>query len=126
MLLYHERWTARPSWQALSLPERLDYLDRIGPALRALTDAGATLLGAALTESARLDRAGSHYQATWSMTGPAQVRQLHQALRAAGWHDYFVLGGDGADAGSSSAGPRAARSAEPPEGPSPSRNGRRA
>ena len=126
MVLYHERWTARPSWQALSLPERLDYLDRMGAALQALTDAGATLLGAVLTESTRRGRAGCHYRATWSMPGPAQVQQLHAALRDAGWHDYFVSGGDGADEDASPGRRRAARDAEPPEGPSPSRNGRRA
>ena len=126
MVLYHERWTARPSWQALSLPERLDYLDRMGAALQALTDAGATLLGAALTESIRLDRAGCYYQALWSMADPAQIQQLHTVLRDAGWHDYFVLGGDGVDEGASPGRRRAERVARPPEGPSPSRNGRRA
>lgn len=89
MYLHVERWAARPAWLALSLQDRIDFLDRMGPSLQALFRSGARLVGAVLND----DLASSstvRYMAVWAMpNGREQVRLLEQILEGAGWQDYF-------------------------------------
>lgn len=90
MPLYIEHWNARPSWLALPLADRIEYLDEMGPAIESLNQEGATLVGMALTEDDDNDRTDEHYVAIWLMPdGTDQVRQLEDTLESAGWHKYF-------------------------------------
>jgi hypothetical protein len=89
-MYYHvERWAARPAWLALSLQDRIDFLDRMGPSLQALFRSGARLVGAVLNDDP-VSSSTVRYVAVWAMpNGREQVRLLEQILERAGWHDYF-------------------------------------
>jgi hypothetical protein len=90
MPLYTEHWSARPAWLALSLDERIRYLDQLGPAIDRLVASGVTLLGVVLRESRLLHRSDCHYLAVWHMpAGVSQAHMLESALAAAGWEVYF-------------------------------------
>lgn len=89
MHLHVERWTARPSWLALSTEARIDYLDRMGPALRTFFRTGPTLLGVSLEEE-KGPQATCQYVAVWRMPdGSVQGHQLNEILHSFGWNDYF-------------------------------------
>ena len=91
MHLHIERWIARPAWLALSVSDRIAYLDQMGDAFRALTRAGVRLVGVAVQGAEIPHRTGERYVAAWVMPeGPTQVRQLEKILAAAEWQDYFV------------------------------------
>jgi hypothetical protein len=95
MHLYVEVWNARPAWLALSIQDRISYLDRMERDMQALLRTGATLVGVALTESARSVSDGARYVAVWVMPeGGAQVQLLDAILDAAGWEDYFERDAD--------------------------------
>lgn len=90
MSVHVEVWDARPAWLALSIEDRIAYLDRMNERLRAFTQAGARLVGVALTEPTLAAPYGTTYVAAWSLPkGGVQVRMLDTILEAAGWHEYF-------------------------------------
>jgi Asp-tRNA(Asn)/Glu-tRNA(Gln) amidotransferase A subunit family amidase len=90
MSLYVERWHARPAWLDLSISERVAYLDQMEEGIRALTEAGATVVGLVLKEVGLPDHRDCQYIAVWSMPdGPANVRMLDAILEEAGWGRYF-------------------------------------
>lgn len=94
MSLYVEHWIARPAWLALSISDRLAFLDRIGPDMDRFSDAGAELIGVALRETKMLHRSDCDYIALWSMPeGHAQVQELDSILERIGWSDFFDRGG---------------------------------
>lgn len=87
MSLYTERWTARPAWLALSIPERIAYLDQLKEGIQALTAAGARLVGLVLNE---VPHVSCQYVAVWAMPdGETLGRRLEEVLEEAGWHHYF-------------------------------------
>lgn len=89
MYVHVERWVARPAWLALSLQDRIDFLDQMGPSLQSLFTSGARLVGAVLHDGSSAP-SGVRYMAVWAMpNGLEQVRVLEQILERAGWHDYF-------------------------------------
>jgi hypothetical protein len=92
MPVHVEVWDARSSWLALSIPDRIAYLDRMGADIQALTDAGASLLGMVLRESQSPRRASCRYVAVWSMPDDSCIRRLDEMLAGAGWHTYFTRG----------------------------------
>ncbi len=93
MSLYAEHWIARPAWLALSIPDRLAFLDRIGPEMDQFVGRGAELVGVALRETRFLHRSDCDYIALWSMTDDVeQVAQLDGILEAIGWSDFFDRG----------------------------------
>ena len=90
-MLYAEHWSARPAWTALSVHERISFLDQLGPDMDRLRASGAVLIGAALRETKRLHRTDAYYVALWRMPkGESQVRTLDAILAAAGWDRYFA------------------------------------
>lgn len=90
MPLYTEHWSARRAWLALSIDERIRFLDRLGPAIDRLLASGATLIGVALRESRLLHRDDAQYLALWRMPeGRSQIDMLESALAAVGWDAYF-------------------------------------
>ena len=94
MYFHVERWAARPAWLALSLHNRIDFLDQMGPSLEALYGSGARLVGAVLDDDLAFSPT-VRYMAVWAMPrGLEQVRLLERILEAAGWHDYFRLPSD--------------------------------
>jgi hypothetical protein len=98
MYFHIERWTARSAWFDLSLRDRLDYLDRMGPELQRLTEAGVRLVGIVLKD-APMPGAGPHYVAVWAMPGgPSQAQRLQNVLTAFNWDRYFRPAADPAEA----------------------------
>jgi hypothetical protein len=90
MPLYVEVWDARSAWLALSIDERIAYLDRMNESLHAFTQTGARLVGVALTDPTLAAPYGTTYVAAWSLPeGGVQVRMLDAILEAGGWHEYF-------------------------------------
>lgn len=93
MSIQVEVWDARPAWLALSVQDRIDFLDQMAPGMEALTDAGASLVGAVLKEFHSPFPAATRYVAVWSMPdGAEQVQMLNEILEAAGWGEYFREG----------------------------------
>lgn len=89
MYLHVERWTARSAWLALSLRDRIHYLDQMGPSFQSLTASGARLIGTVLRDDGASSD-GVQYLAVWAMPeGPSQVQLLEEVLDAFGWEDYF-------------------------------------
>jgi hypothetical protein len=90
MSLYVERWSARPAWLDLSISERVAYLDQMEEGIRALTEAGATIVGLVLNEVGLPPHRDCQYLAVWSMPdGASHVRMLQTILEEAGWDRYF-------------------------------------
>lgn len=89
MPLHVEVWDARSSWLALSIPDRIAYLDRMASGMQALTDAGASLVGMVLRESNPPDSSSARYVAVWSMPDEQAVQLLDRILTAVGWRTYF-------------------------------------
>lgn len=90
MPLYIEHWTARPSWHALTIEERIAYLDDRAPVRDILNEEGATLVGTALTERPGDGKKDSHYVAVWRMPEEGhQIQMLNETLERAGWREYF-------------------------------------
>lgn len=90
MSLHIEIQSARPAWLSLSIPERIDYLDRVGYGLQSLLDGGVKLIGFVLNEPSAPDRADYHYLAVWYMPeGRSQIQVLESVLAQAGWDEYF-------------------------------------
>jgi hypothetical protein len=99
-MLYAEHWSARPAWTALSVQERISFLDQLGPDMDRLRASGAVLIGAALRETRRLHRTDSYYVALWRMPeGESQIQTLDAILQAAGWNRYFEPAAPFADVG---------------------------
>ncbi len=95
MSIYTERWIARPKWLALSIPERIAYLDEMEAGMREITEDGARLIGLALNEDRRLHNRRCCYVAVWDMPDEdPQGRRLDAVLEAAGWHRYFKRASD--------------------------------
>jgi hypothetical protein len=89
MYVHVERWVARPAWLALSIPDRISYLDQMESGIRRLLDSGARPIGVVLKEETT-PADTVHYGAVWVMPeGSAQVRLLESILEVCGWHDYF-------------------------------------
>ena len=89
MHVHVERWAARPAWLALSIPDRISYLDQMESGIRRLFDSGAQLLGVVLKEEGASVR-NVQYVAVWAMPeGPSQVRLLEKILEVCGWKEYF-------------------------------------
>lgn len=90
MCLHVEVWDVRPAWLALSIQDRIAYLDQMKENLRAFQDTGARLTGAALTDPTLAAPYGTTYIAAWSLPeGVTQVRMLDEILEATGWQTYF-------------------------------------
>ena len=97
MYFHIERWTARSAWLALPLRDRIDYLDRMGPEIQRLREAGVRLVGMVLKDTSTPDE-GLYYLAAWAMPeGPSQVQRLRAVLDAFDWHRYFRPATDRAD-----------------------------
>ena len=94
MLLYVEVWDARPAWLALSIQDRITYLDQMESSMQALAAAGASLVGMGLRESEAPCLETSRYVAVWSMPDEQTIRLLNEILTAVGWHTYFKRGED--------------------------------
>ena len=90
MPLYAEHWSARPEWMALSIPDRIAFLDQLGPDMNRLRASSASLIGVVLRETKRLHRSDCYYMALWRMPeGGAHIEQLNALLEAVGWGRYF-------------------------------------
>ena len=90
MPLYAEHWSARPAWMALSIQERIAFLDQLGPDMARLRASSATLIGVVLRETKRLHRSDCYYMALWRMPeGGAHIERLKALLEAVGWDRYF-------------------------------------
>lgn len=90
MHLYAELWNPRQAWLDLSGEERSSYLEKVGPGIGKLTEAGIELVGFAICEDDTPHEAGYRYLAVWKMPkGREHAHLLEGILDEAGWHDYF-------------------------------------
>ena len=89
-MLYAEHWSARPAWTALSVYERIAFLDQLGPAMDRFRASSATLIGVALRETRRFHRTDTYYVALWRIPeGESQIQALDAILESVGWSRYF-------------------------------------
>lgn len=85
-----EIWKARPSWEALSKQDRVEFFERkIGPLLGEMVQAGAEILCCAINDNEGSERIDYDYMAVWKMPGRELSNRLESAAKAAGFLDYF-------------------------------------
>jgi hypothetical protein len=89
MYLYVEMWNAKPSWLALSLPERQQFMAKVAEAAKGLQPLGAELLGAWINDEDTDHRLAKTYFTAFRFPNKEAVQAFEAIVRASGWYDLF-------------------------------------
>lgn len=88
MHLYVEMWNAKPSWSALTLPERKLFMGKVAIAAAGLGPLGAELLGAWIDEADVGRRAEGTYFTVFRSPDKEAVKSFEAIVWDSGWYDY--------------------------------------
>ncbi len=89
MYLYVEMWNAKPSWLALSLPERKQFMEKVAQAAAGLGPLGAELLGAWVNEPDVDRRAEKTYFTVFKFPSKEAIKSFEAIVRDSGWYELF-------------------------------------
>jgi hypothetical protein len=89
MYLYVEMWNAKPTWLALSLPERQAFMAKVAEAAKALGPLGAEVLGAWINDADVDNRLGMTYFTAFRFPSKEAVKGFEAIVRESGWYDLF-------------------------------------
>jgi hypothetical protein len=89
MYLYVEMWNAKPSWLALSLPERQQFMAKVAEAAKGLQPLGAEVLGAWINDEDVDHRLGKTYFTAFRFPDKEAVQGFEAIVRESGWYDLF-------------------------------------
>jgi len=89
MYLYVEMWNAKPSWLALSLPERQQFMAKVAEAAKGLQPLGAEVLGAWINDADVDHRLGKTYFTAFRFPSKEAVKAFEAIVRESGWYDLF-------------------------------------
>lgn len=90
MYLYVELWNVTQKWMDLSIEERRDFFNNLGPEIQKLMDQGVEVTGWALNDEHTPYRSDYRYMAVWKVPTLDLVEALESSVSDAGWHDYFT------------------------------------
>jgi hypothetical protein len=89
MYLYVEMWNAKPSWLALSLHERKQFMEKVAEAAAGLKPLGAEMLGAWINEGDVDRRSDQTYFTVFKFPSKEAVKAFEAIVRASGWYELF-------------------------------------
>ncbi|HEY3239206.1 MAG TPA: DUF6616 family protein [Acidimicrobiia bacterium] len=89
MQMLVELWKARPSWHEWSPDERVAYLERAGPAIRALLAGGAQLVAIGAADATNGHQPDYDYWVVWRFLDADQLTRFTETLERIGWLDHF-------------------------------------
>lgn len=89
MIFFVEMWNATPAWTALSLEERSNYMNQIGPHIQGLIEKGTEILTWAPNKVQTDARAAYDYLAIWRFPDQETADGFQALVRQAGWYNYF-------------------------------------
>lgn len=89
MYLYVELWNVTQRWMDLSIEERTNFFDKLGPGINDMLNNGIEVTGWALNDEHTPYRSDYRYMAVWKMPTLQDVEQLEKAVADSGWHEYF-------------------------------------
>ena len=89
MYLYVEMWNARPSWLALTLAERKQFMEKVAIAAAGLQPLGAELLGAWINETDIDRRFDKTYFTAFKFPSKQVIRSFEAIVRKSGWYDFL-------------------------------------
>lgn len=89
MYVYVELWKATPKWLALSRQEREDYMGKVGAGMQSLSQMGIEVVAWGSVDPATYNKVPYDFFAVWNMPAQEAARGFEEAIRQAGWFDYF-------------------------------------
>jgi hypothetical protein len=89
MYLYVEMWNAKPTWLALSLQERRQFMAKVAVAAAALGPLGAEVLGAWVNDADVDHRLDKTYFTAFRFPSKEAVQSFEKIVRDSGWYDLF-------------------------------------
>ncbi len=89
MIYFIEMWTPTAAWLALSSVERVDYVQKVAAATKALIDQGVEILTWSVSEQ-DISQPGPHeYFAIWKFPTQELSESFQTTVEQAGWYNYF-------------------------------------
>jgi hypothetical protein len=89
MYLYVEMWSAKPSWLALSLAEREQFMAKVAAAGPQVAALGAELIGSWRNDEDVDQRLAKNYFIAFRLPDKAAAQAMEAIVRGSGWYDYF-------------------------------------
>ncbi|HEV2281290.1 MAG TPA: DUF6616 family protein [bacterium] len=91
MYYYIEEWKHRNEWLAMTPEDRGKFLYDLSPAIQALVDEGAELVGYCVSHNGHHDKT-DRFLRVWRVPGKEFPQRIEAALERAGWHAFFERG----------------------------------
>lgn len=89
MITYIELWNAKQSWKDLSVEERGNYLNALGPAIQQLLDSGVQIISWGKNDDSTHSKVDYDYFAVWSFPSLESAQNFEAMVVGAGWYNYF-------------------------------------
>lgn len=89
MKTYIELWKAKQAWLDLSMKERGEYMEQVGPAIQELLDKGIEIISWGTVDADTHNKIDYDFFGIWRVPSVALAREFEAIVDGAGWYNYF-------------------------------------
>ncbi|NRB53676.1 MAG: hypothetical protein HRU41_38850 [Saprospiraceae bacterium] len=89
MKTYIELWKAKSTWLNLSMEERGNYMEKVGPAIQQFLDKGIEIISWGVVEAETHHKIDYDFFGIWMLPTVELAREFEAMVEAAGWYEYF-------------------------------------
>ncbi len=89
MKFYIETWKPKQIWLDMSQEQRMEYMEKLGPAIQMLTAQGAEIIGWGKNDRDTHNRSVFDFFAIWKFPNDELAKTFENIVADGGWYDYF-------------------------------------